>query len=272
LTIYSTLKLSSVSSVDTTSGSHHFKILNYSLTKGRGIGMEIVSSTFSVGGHDWRISCYLDGATKQDSDYISVYLIYCSKSNKNARVNFSLSFLQHTTGAAVYTIESKSKQFSSSNDSWGWSQFLKRNMLEASSCLKNDSLTINCNVTIIGEPQTYIAEVPLMVKPSILCKPLSTLMSVEKGADIIFEVDRQSYPAHRAVVAASSPVFQAQLSGVMKEAKQHKIKIGDMEAPVFEALLLYIYTDDLPEIETLTGTGMAQHLLVAADRFGMDKL
>lgn len=144
--------------------------------------------------------------------------------------------------------------------------------MEASSCLRNDSLTIICNVTIIGEPQTYDSRVPPIVKPSILYNQLGTLLSVEKGADIKFEVDGRSFPAHRSVVAASSPVFRAHISHLMKEPKEQSIKITDIEAPVFEALLLYIYTDNLPEIETLTDTGMAQHLLVAADRFALDKL
>jgi speckle-type POZ protein len=262
-----------VSCVDTTSGSHHFEIRNYSLTKGCGVGMKIVSSTFSVGEHDWRISCYLDGSMEQDSDCISVFLIYCHKtSNKTARANFSFSLLQHTTGAPAHTSEGKSKQFSSSSSGWGWGKYIKRDILEASPYLKNDSLTIICNVTIIGKPQTHIANVPLIAKTSILGKPLSTLMSVKKGADIIFEVGGQSYPAHRTVVAAGSPVLRAEVSGMMKEAKDQKIKINDIKASVFEALLLYIYTDELPEIEMLTATGMAQHLLVAADRFGMDKL
>ncbi|KAF3339060.1 hypothetical protein FCM35_KLT16531 [Carex littledalei] len=267
-----TPQLSSVSSVSTSTGVHHFEICNYSLTKGRGIGTNILSRTFTVGKHDWRINCFLDGVKQESSDCISVFLVYCPKSDKEARIKFSLSLLDHATGAAQHRKNSSLNVFSSFSNSWGWTDFINKNELEASSCLRNDSLTIVCNVTVIGEPQTYDSRVLPIVKPSILYKQLGTLLSVEKGADINFEVDGRSFPAHRSVVAASSPVFRAQLSGLMKEAEDQSIKITDIEAPAFEALLLYIYTDNLPETETLTDTGMAQHLLVAADRFALDKL
>ncbi|XP_078150177.1 uncharacterized protein LOC144545483 [Carex rostrata] len=233
----------------------------------------IHSTTFTVGEHDWRILCYLDGYKQESSDCISVFLQYCPKSDEKARVKFTLSLLDHATGAAQNRPCYTSVQlFSSSHIDWGWKKFIRRNVLEASSCLRNDSLTIICNVTIIGEPQTYNSRVPPIVKPSILYKQLGTLLSVEKGSDINFDVDGRNFPAHRSVVAASSPVFRAHISGLMKEPKKQSIKITDIKAPVFEAILLYIYTDNLPEIETLTDTGMAQHLLVAADRFALDKL
>ncbi|KAF3339061.1 hypothetical protein FCM35_KLT16532 [Carex littledalei] len=269
----STPQLRSVSCVSTTTGVHHFEIRNYSLTKGRGVGKTIHSTTFTVGEHDWRIKCYLDGDKHESSDCISVFLLYCPKSDEKARVKFTLSLLDQATGTAqnrpCYTSE---KLFSSSDKDWGWTKFITRNVLEASSCLRNDILTIICNVTIIGEPQTYDSRVPPIVKPSILYKQLGTLLSVEKGADINFEVDGRSFPAHRSVVAASSPVLRSQLSDLMKEAKEQLIKITDIDAPVFEALLLYIYTDNLPEIKTLTDIEMARHLLLAADRFALDKL
>lgn len=47
----------------------------------------------------------------------------------------------------------------------------------------------------------------------------------------------------------------------------------------FQALLHFIYWDSLPDVEELTGlnskwasTLMAQHLLAAADRYGLDRL
>ncbi|XP_078150670.1 BTB/POZ and MATH domain-containing protein 2-like [Carex rostrata] len=267
-----TPQLSSVSNVSTSTGVHHFEICNYSLTKGRGIGTNILSRTFTVGKHNWRIMCFLDGENQKSSDCISVFLLYCPKSDKEARIKFSISLLDHATGAVQHRTNSIQHVFSSSSKCWGWPNFINKNELEASSCLRNDSLTIVCNVIVIGEPKTYDTRVAPIVEPSILYKQLGTLLSVEKGADINFEVDGRSFPAHRSVVAASSPVFRAQLSGLMKEAKEKSIKITDIKAPAFEALLLYIYTDNLPETKMLTDTGMAQHLLVAADQFALDKL
>ena len=43
------------------------------------------------------------------------------------------------------------------------------------------------------------------------------------------------------------------------------VQIEDMEPKVFQALLHFIYTDSVPEIDDADAVGMIQHLLVAAE-------
>jgi speckle-type POZ protein len=51
------------------------------------------------------------------------------------------------------------------------------------------------------------------------------------------------------------------------------IQIDDMEAHVFRALLTFMYTDALPgDMDQQEEYAMAQHLLVAADRYDLDRL
>jgi speckle-type POZ protein len=68
----------------------------------------------------------------------------------------------------------------------------------------------------------------------------------------------------------------------MKEKAATRVKVDDMEPSIFEALLLhFVYTDTLPDGDG-GGGGVAtdddkdrnvpmQHLLVAADRYGLDR-
>ncbi|CAO2149788.1 unnamed protein product [Urochloa humidicola] len=58
----------------------------------------------------------------------------------------------------------------------------------------------------------------------------------------------------------------------MKEKKAARIRIKDMEPTVFEAFLHFIYTDSLPEFDKGDRMAMAQHLLVVADRYHMERL
>jgi speckle-type POZ protein len=77
------------------------------------------------------------------------------------------------------------------------------------------------------------------------------------------------------ILAARSPVFHAQLCGPMMESKENIIQIDGMSAKVFEILLYYIYNDCLPKFmddATKDATNMAQHLLVAADRYAIERL
>ncbi|GJN01701.1 hypothetical protein PR202_ga18982 [Eleusine coracana subsp. coracana] len=68
-------------------------------------------------------------------------------------------------------------------------------------------------------------------------------------------------------------VFKAELFGEMKEKDTSCITIDDMDPAIFEALLYFIYTDLLPDDCNADNQDvMMQHLLVAADRYGLDRL
>ena len=60
----------------------------------------------------------------------------------------------------------------------------------------------------------------------------------------------------------------------MKESDRAGVVfIDDMEAQVFKALLRFMYTDSLPEMEEEEEEGtMCLHLLVAADRYNLERL
>lgn len=77
----------------------------------------------------------------------------------------------------------------------------------------------------------------------------------------------EMFVAHRLVLAARSPVFKAELYSSMEEGiVTNTIRIDDMEAQVFKAMLNFIYTDSWQEMEQEDESTMAQHLLVAADK------
>ncbi|XBI83999.1 hypothetical protein VPH35_092395 [Triticum aestivum] len=105
------------------------------------------------------------------------------------------------------------------------------------------------------------------------------LLSSKEGVDVEFRVGGETFWAHRYVLAARSPVFRAQLFGFTKilapplSTTKNAIHIDDMEAEVFSNLLTLIYTDDVPPgTSQLDKYAMAQHLLVAADRYGLERL
>ncbi|WVZ90297.1 hypothetical protein U9M48_036607 [Paspalum notatum var. saurae] len=73
----------------------------------------------------------------------------------------------------------------------------------------------------------------------------------------------------------------AQFFGSMVERSSQCVEIQDMVDPaVFKAMIHYIYTDTVPELDKRPEVAeaddqevvMVQHLLVAADRYGLDRL
>jgi speckle-type POZ protein len=57
--------------------------------------------------------------------------------------------------------------------------------------------------------------------------------------------------------------------------KRRNITVQDMQPAVFKALLHFIYTDSLPSMDNLDvddNKEMVKHLLVAADRYAMERM
>lgn len=275
-----------MSVTETVNGTHHFKINGYSLSKGLGIGKYIASDTFNVGGYSWAIYFYPDGKSAEDNAaYVSLFIALASDGT-DVRALFELTLLDQSGRERhkVHThfgrmLESGPYTLKYRGSMWGYKRFFKRTALETSDYLKDDCLSVNCIVGVVKSrtegPKIYSIAVP----PSNIGQHFGQLLESGKATDVTFEVDGENFSAHKLVLAARSPVFRAQLFGPMKDQNTQCIKVEDMEAPVFKALLHFIYWDSLPDIEELTGlnskwasTLMAQHLLAAADRYGLERL
>ncbi|KAF8655394.1 hypothetical protein HU200_061135 [Digitaria exilis] len=77
------------------------------------------------------------------------------------------------------------------------------------------------------------------------------------------------------MLAASSPVFNRQLSGQMREKDMDNIVVHDMQPAIFRALLQFVYTDsiiDMSGMDVHDQIEIIRHLLVAAERYCMDRL
>ncbi|KAL8232836.1 hypothetical protein R6Q57_002614 [Mikania cordata] len=276
----------STSVTETVNGEHDFRISGYALSKGIGIGKYVASDTFMVGGYTWAIYFYPDGKSVEDNaTYVSLFIALASEGS-DVRALFELTLLDQSgrerhkvhshfgrsLESGPYTLKYKGSM-------WGYKRFFKRSSLEASSYLKDDCLQIHCCVGIVGSrmegPKTYSMHVP----PSDLGQHFGQLLECGKGTDVSFEVKGETFLAHKLVLAARSPVFRARLFGPMRDQISHSIKVEDIEPPVFKALLHFMYWDTLPDMEELTGlntkwasTLMFQHLLAAADMYGLDRL
>ena len=108
--------------------------------------------------------------------------------------------------------------------------------------------------------------------PSDLHQHIGGLLESQVGTDIMFLVSKETFAAHWPVLAARSPVFIAQLFGQMKETTTSHVRIDDVDPRVSRAMLHFVYTDSLPEMDSSDEPAVAQHLIVAADKYGMERL
>ena len=88
----------------------------------------------------------------------------------------------------------------------------------------------------------------------------------QKFADFVFKVENEKIAAHRAILAARSPVFDAMFQHDMLEKKTNETEIKDVTPAAFKALLQFIYTG-------YCKVGMlAEKILVAANKYDIQDL
>ncbi|KAJ1276442.1 hypothetical protein BS78_05G214800 [Paspalum vaginatum] len=267
---------------DKVTGWHELKVEDYSETKGIGIGKYIRSSTFSVGGHEWYIRYYPDLCYEMDySDWISLFLAIDYHGAKDDSVRARSKFCLHDhvgNHVSQYSKTCLTHTFTATYTTWGFTKFIKRDDFESFYLKDDDCLRVRCDVTVFKGfriETSSSSECVIDVPPPDLQRHLGDLLADKVvGGDVTFEVGGEEFMAHKYVLAARSPVFKAALFGTMKESAATRIKIDDMEPRVFQAMLHFIYTDSVldDQIDRADRTMVAQHLLVAADRYGLERL
>ncbi|GJN16383.1 hypothetical protein PR202_gb03366 [Eleusine coracana subsp. coracana] len=253
----------------TESGQHLLKIAGYSRTKDVvPTGSDIKSRSFRVGGHSWHIRYYPNGFNSAWSGHISIYLQLDHNVPKGVRAQYTFDLLDHE-GKPVpqYTLSSGEVKIFRDHG-WGSHGFIKRDELEKSGHVRDDYFTIRCQFTVMKTATPAVVVVP----PPKLHHHLGSLLKTGEAADLTFEVEGKTFPAHRCVLAARSPVLLAELSRLQATAVA-VLRIEDMEAQDFEAFLHYVYTDTLPEMKKGTdAAAMLPDLLAAANRYKMERL
>lgn len=251
-----------------------------------GAGKYISSDTFSVGGYDWAIYFYPDGKNQEDNaTYVSVFIALASDGT-DVRALFELTLLDQS-GKGKHKVHSHFDRALESGpytlkyrgSMWGYKRFFRRVSLEASDYLKDDCLSMHCTVGVVRNrvegPKPFTISIP----PSDMGQNLKYLLETETGCDIAFRIKGETFKGHKLILAARSPVFRAQFFGLVGDPNMDEVELEDIEPSIFKAMLMFIYSDTLPDSEelsssmsTCTSTNMIQHLLAAADRFGLDRL
>ncbi|PNT64414.1 BTB/POZ and MATH domain-containing protein 1 [Brachypodium distachyon] len=150
----------------------------------------------------------------------------------------------------------------------------ERDEVEAN-CVVDDHFVVLCSIEVIRDGATSASWTEKEKELPDLGYDLAMMSHKQELADVVFDVDGESFDAHRLVLAARSPVFRAELYGPMTESKMPSITIQDMGASTFRSMLHYLYHGSLPKsgkADVSSTMTEYQHLLVAADRYGIERL
>ncbi|XP_073362724.1 BTB/POZ and MATH domain-containing protein 2-like [Aegilops tauschii subsp. strangulata] len=247
--------------------------LDYEQVKRLSVDDVVCSEAVSVGQHLWRIDCYPRGpekySDKDNGNYVSLYLRHMS-SSRSVHAIFD-AFLMDGNGdpsearktTRLHKFEIKGDPLR--RDDWGCHRFVARTVLEENYVI-DGHITFVCTVIVMRDT-------PVTVPPSDIGNQLGCLLDQPHGTDVSFTVDGETFPANRAILAARSPVFKAELFGSMAEAAMSSITLHDITPATFKHMLRFIYTDEFPTTtQDNPSNDVLFDLLASADRYALDRL
>nr|XP_048283886.1 speckle-type POZ protein-like [Myodes glareolus] len=232
----------------------------------------IRSPSFSTGDNDkWCLRVHPNGTDEESSDYLSVNLELLS-SPKSALIAQFQFWIINVKGEKTEIVTSpKCFRFRPGYEG-GYKMFILRDFLLDHNywLLPEDKLTLFCRGIQFPDSNTISEETTkseIQVPRCTLADELGELWKNSSFTDCCLVVAGQEFRAHKAILAARSPVFRAMFEHDMEESRNNRIEIHDLEPEVFKAMMGFIYTGKEPDLHS-----MADAVLAAADMYGLEHL
>jgi len=237
------------------------------------------SSKFTIRADDqpshWKMKLYPKGDTPEAAGFVSVYLSNQTDCEVKARYEFTI--LDHSQNKQN-KVKSNFTQFKAKPDSWGFRKFVSTEFLKsrATQWLPNDSLTIVCDVSIIGQeiqlsgskyPEDNKQSKPKHRLQKQLANDLEVAFENEDFSDVKVICGDKTFPCHQFMLSARSPVFKAMFQNDMKERETRRVDITDLPPEVVHDMLVFIYSGGTPNIGKNAG-----ELIAAADKYQLEQL
>ncbi|KAL6843276.1 hypothetical protein ACP4OV_026989 [Aristida adscensionis] len=173
-------RTSSTCAAETARGTHSFKIAGYSVYRALGPGRPVRSASFAV-------AAFLELVRVPAGAKVSVL--------------FDFRLLNQATGlsSSVFSSLFRPTVFGSANSSRGTPMFEKNSELEGAPYLRDDTLVIECDVTVIKEWRLEAVpdDMGSLAPPSDLVVNLGNLLESEEEADVTFRVEGETLRAHK---------------------------------------------------------------------------
>ncbi|KXG20570.1 hypothetical protein SORBI_3010G222600 [Sorghum bicolor] len=200
---------------------------------------DYIKSKWNVDGHEWEVRIHPNYYNNNNhwDPWMAVKLILHGEPRRNKlKVNLSCRLVDTSHRLDPSAEKSLSHVFPSCDGCTV--AVMSRDIIPSSGYVVNDSLTVQCTITVLKELADI--EVPANTEapplpPSDLERHFGELWQGQRGADVTFVLDtRERFLAHKAILAARSPVFMAEFFGGMNEKSSQSVRIEDMEASVFK--------------------------------------
>ncbi|XP_065920429.1 speckle-type POZ protein-like isoform X2 [Dysidea avara] len=246
--------------------SHIWTIDNFSYCR-EDMGDAIKSCTFTSEQDPslmWCLRVNPKGLDEESRDYLSLYLLLVSGSRNEVRAKFKFSILNNKGEERKAMESQRAYRFVQGKD-WGFKKFIRRDFLmdDTNGLLPEDKLTLFCEVNVVTDAVSTSGVTSSNRRVAVpdlrLHKDFGTLLERGSFSDVTVVVDDVEFKAHKAVLAARSPVFNAMFEHSMME-ESRKYALDGLKALCEDSLC-----------ENLT-TENAANVLILADMHSVDQL
>ncbi|CAG0902428.1 unnamed protein product [Cyprideis torosa] len=202
-----------------------------------------------------------------NKEYITIFLrpVSSSTAQLNVKANICLYGEEKNLTTATWKEQgSCTGIFKPGADIWS-NKFSREAFFE--NYVFNDTLTIQCNITIIGESVETTEFEPPVLPCSSVVKSGEKLFSLGLHSDITLLVEDRKFAVHKNILAAQSHVFASMFDHDMLEKQTGEVKITDFSSEVIEELLRFMYTGKVQNIERIS-----EDLFSAAAKYDLKSL
>lgn len=229
------------------------------------MGETLTSPHFTAGKNNsvWHLKLSLNYNNNDYNAYLTLFLKFVSSDKKEARVKYKFA-IRNESGKEVHTSEDIHRfylEYEISHD------IIKKDLVLSKeyNLLSDDKLTILCELSVLGDitGHSSIIKVP----ESRLPDDFGLIFESKRFCDFTLVADGREIQVHKIILAARSPVFAAMFEHEMKERKQNRVNIVDVNYEILHELLKFIYTGKVENLEIMAG-----EMLAAADKYALDRL
>jgi speckle-type POZ protein len=133
--------------------------------------------------------------------------------------------------------------------------------------IKDDALTLDINIETWQEDTTEMINCLIDKAPINLNIQMTKMLTDQTLTDVTLKVKDKEFKAHKVVLAAASPVFEAMFKEGTREHESNFVKIEDIDSDVFKVFLRYLYSGQVHQLDE-----MVSDLLAAADKYDVQPL
>ncbi|KAK0081953.1 hypothetical protein PV325_011348 [Microctonus aethiopoides] len=235
-----------------------------------GINLQSPEFYTEIDGHrtTWNLQVFFNGLKAEHKDWIS-FQINCSSEMDNNIIGLYNIYIVKGNGMKVLVCKSNKLIGFKKISTLLINQFFeKKAILKENDLLPHDTLTIICEVVILGEPITTPGPKPITYPKYALLEDYQKLFNTRVCSDVIFIVGDRKITAHKAILIARSVVFSTMLKDdKMNRSREYVVNITDMRPNVFHEFLRFIYTNEIFNLNEFN-----KELLFAADKYQIELL